>query len=340
MGNFIFSIIIAVYNTEKYLNDAIESIINQSFDFSKVQLILIDDGSTDSSGLICKEYQNKYPNILYIYKENGGQTTARNMGINYAKGEYINFMDSDDKFELNALQEVYNFFEKYSDEIDVVATPRYMFEAREGPMSLNYRFHKTRVIDINEEFNCPQLAINSVFIRKDALTEKFDPRLIVSEDATLINKIILKKCKYGVVNSTKYLYRKRLEETSTIDTKKVNKQYFIPRVKYYMKELIDYSIANFGEVIKHIQFCIMFDLQWMYEENTIRDALNNEEFREFECLLFDVLQYIEDDIIFSQKYLDKFLKYHIFKFKYIAQKFNFIQDSNNLILKLIMRYYI
>ena len=332
MGNFIFSIIIAVYNTEKYLNDAIESIINQSFDFSKVQLILIDDGSTDSSGLICKEYQNKYPNILYIYKENGGQTTARNMGINYAKGEYINFMDSDDKFELNALQEVYNFFEKYSDEIDVVATPRYMFEAREGPMSLNYRFHKTRVIDINEEFNCPQLAINSVFIRKDALTEKFDPRLIVSEDATLINKIILKKCKYGVVNSTKYLYRKRLEETSTIDTKKVNKQYFIPRVKYYMKELIDYSIANFGEVIKHIQFCIMFDLQWMYEENTIRDALNNEEFREFECLLFDVLQYIEDDIIFSQKYLDKFLKYHIFKFKYNAQKFNFIQDSNNLIL--------
>lgn len=332
--NFIFSIVIAIYNTEKYLDDAIESVLNQTFGFDKVQLVLVDDGSTDNCGKICREYQKKYPNnIKYIYKENGGQTTARNLGIEFAEGKYINFMDSDDKFELNAFQEVYNFFERYGDEIDVVATPRYFFGVKKGPLSLNYRFSETRVIDINKEYNCPQVAINSVFIRKNALTEKFDVRLNISEDATLVNKIILKKCKYGVVNTTKYLYRRREEENSTINTGKLRKDYFIPRLQHYMKELINESIEKYGHVLRHIQFTLMFDLQWMYEENTIRDILDEEEFLEFEKLLYEILQYIDDDIILEQKYFDKYMKHQILEFKYDSSIFKPISKDNDLILK-------
>ena len=335
MGNqFVFSIIIAIYNTGKYLEETFDCLINQSFGFDDVQLVLIDDGSTDNSAEICKKYLNKYPNnIEYIYKENGGQTTARNLGVDFAKGKYINFLDSDDKLELNCLEEIFNFFEKYSDEIDVVAIPRYFFEAKSGPLSLNYRFSTTRVIDIHKEFNCPQVSISSVFIRRSAFDEKFDLRLIVSEDATLINKIILKKEKYGVVNSTKYLYRRRFDENSTIDTKKVDKNYFCPRVKYYMKELIQYSLDKFGYVIRYIQFLLMFDLQWMYEENSIKSALNHTEFIEFESLLYDVYQYIDDDIILSQKYLDRYLKNHIIKFKYQNPNFNLIETNGDVILK-------
>ena len=102
----------AVYNVEQFLEEAIESIINQDIGFyNNVQLILVDDGSKDKSALICDEYAGKYPNnIIVIHKENGGVASARNEGLKYVQGRYINFMDSDDKLTHNVLSAVFNFF--------------------------------------------------------------------------------------------------------------------------------------------------------------------------------------------------------------------------------------
>ena len=103
----------AVYNTADYLSESIDSIINQTIGFENIELILVDDGSSDSSKDICLSYHEKYPhNIKYIYQENQGQAVARNNGMKAAKGKYLNFLDSDDKLELNALELVYDFFEK------------------------------------------------------------------------------------------------------------------------------------------------------------------------------------------------------------------------------------
>ena len=88
------SIIVPVYNVEKYLSRCIDSILNQTFD--DFELILIDDGSPDHSGAICDDYAKKDNRILVIHKENGGLSDARNAGINIASGEYIMFVDSDD----------------------------------------------------------------------------------------------------------------------------------------------------------------------------------------------------------------------------------------------------
>lgn len=91
------SIIVPVFNVEKYIHDCIESILNQSFkDF---ELILVNDGSSDRSGDICDEYSKKDKRIAVIHKENGGQSSARNRGIDIAKGEYVGFIDSDDWIE-------------------------------------------------------------------------------------------------------------------------------------------------------------------------------------------------------------------------------------------------
>jgi glycosyltransferase involved in cell wall biosynthesis len=124
-----FSIVTAIYNTEDYVSDAIESVINQTIGFEdNVQLILVNDGSTDRSGEICKEYRNRYPNnIVYIEKENGGVSSARNRGLKEVKGKYVNFLDSDDKLSKNTLEEVWKFFEKHYNEIDFVSIPIYFF---------------------------------------------------------------------------------------------------------------------------------------------------------------------------------------------------------------------
>lgn len=97
-----FSIIVPVYNVDKYLNRCVDSILNQQF--NSYELILVNDGSTDNSGSICDDYALSNDKISVIHKDNGGLSDARNKGMATAKGEYIIFIDSDDYIEPEALE--------------------------------------------------------------------------------------------------------------------------------------------------------------------------------------------------------------------------------------------
>lgn len=99
------SVIVPVYNIEKYLTECLESIAAQTQE--GIQVLLIDDGSKDSSGQICKEFISGHPNFEYYYKENGGTASARNMGLGHARGEYIGFVDSDDWIEPDMFETMY-----------------------------------------------------------------------------------------------------------------------------------------------------------------------------------------------------------------------------------------
>ena len=88
------SVIVPVYNTEKYLHRCIDSILAQTF--TDFELLLIDDGSTDNSGTICDEYATKDSRVRVFHKKNGGVSSARNLGVDNAKGEWVTFVDSDD----------------------------------------------------------------------------------------------------------------------------------------------------------------------------------------------------------------------------------------------------
>lgn len=100
------SVIVPIYNVEKYLSKCLNSLVNQTLD--DIEIILVNDGSTDNSGKIAKEYKDKYTEkIIYLEKENGGLSDARNFGIPYAKGEYIAFLDSDDYIEEEAYEKMY-----------------------------------------------------------------------------------------------------------------------------------------------------------------------------------------------------------------------------------------
>lgn len=101
------SIIVPIYNVEKYLERCINSLIGQTLD--DIQIILVNDGSTDSSGKIAKEYAIKHQDkIMYLEKENGGLSDARNYGLPYATGEYIAFLDSDDYIDKEAYKAMYD----------------------------------------------------------------------------------------------------------------------------------------------------------------------------------------------------------------------------------------
>ena len=116
----LFSIIIPIYNTSKYLDECLSSVVNQKFD--DYEVILIDDGSADDSADICYRYKKEYNNIIFISKPNEGQSVARNIGIHLAKGKYLIFLDSDDYWNndkvLSDLEMIYQ-----ESNPDIIMTP-------------------------------------------------------------------------------------------------------------------------------------------------------------------------------------------------------------------------
>lgn len=113
-----FSIIVPVFNVENYLKECINSLLNQTFD--DYEIILVDDGSTDKSGILCDDYAEKFDKIKVFHKKNGGLSEARNYGIDNAKGEYLIFVDSDDWIDINSLYEFNSVIKERN--IDVIET--------------------------------------------------------------------------------------------------------------------------------------------------------------------------------------------------------------------------
>lgn len=115
MENCKVSVIVPVYNAEIFIHRCVDSLVNQTL--RDIEIILVDDGSKDSSPAICDEYAEKYDNIIVLHLENGGPARARNKGIEIAQGEYLAFCDSDDYVDLNMYQKLFDNAKKNDSDI-------------------------------------------------------------------------------------------------------------------------------------------------------------------------------------------------------------------------------
>ena len=147
----LLSIIVPVYNVKSYLKKCVESIINQTY--TNLQIILVDDGSTDGSQDICDEFAQRDSRIVVIHKENGGLSTARNVGMDRAKGAYIAFVDSDDWLEPNMYEALISQLEKH--EADIVACSFYECKGDEKKAVGDSK--NIRVIDYMDEISADDL---------------------------------------------------------------------------------------------------------------------------------------------------------------------------------------
>ena len=124
MRNDLISVIVPVYNVELYLQQCIDSILNQTY--SNLEIILIDDGSTDNSSIICDINLEKDHRIKVIHKQNGGLSNARNVGVKNAQGKFVAFIDSDDYISEDYIEVLYRLICKYNADISVCRF-RYVF---------------------------------------------------------------------------------------------------------------------------------------------------------------------------------------------------------------------
>lgn len=170
MENDLISVIIPVYNVEHYLGDCVESALNQSY--KNLEILLIDDGSTDNSGKICDEYSKKDNRIKVFHKKNGGAASAKNFGVKKAVGKFICFIDSDDIVEKDYVEYLYSLISKENADLSI------------GCYTVKSN---------NKEYNIGKNQIDSILSSKDCLKKLLlDDGITVSLCAKLYKKNILK----------------------------------------------------------------------------------------------------------------------------------------------------
>ncbi len=309
-----FTIVSAVYNVSKYLDDYFESIVNQSVDFKKsIFIICVDDGSTDNSADIIKKWQKKYPkNIQYIYKENGGQSSARNLGLDYVKTDWVLFTDPDDFFHPNYIKNIDLALQNNNKIKMLVTNMVFYFEdknIKKDTHPLRYRFHgKTTNFDIKKlEKNMNLSAATSVFhmleIKKNKL--RFNPEIKPNfEDGKFIADYMLAVDGHiTFLKNSVYYYRKRSDSSSTLDTAWAKPEKFYNVLKYGHLDMLKSYQEKLGFVPPHIQRTALYDMAWyvgyLLNSPSKTDFLTPEQKKNFIKLLFEIFQYINAETIMS-----------------------------------------
>lgn len=357
-----YAIVSAIYNVEKYLDDFFKSIINQRLDFKRnIFIICVDDGSTDNSAQIIKKYQKKYPkNIIYLHKENGGQASARNLGLKYLKENDLNtpwvtFTDPDDFLNRDYFYEVDKFLMKYkNDDICMISCNIIFYYEKyhtyRDNHSLNYKYkNNNTLLENNNLNNFIQLSVASCLLKISLIQDLFfDEKLKPNfEDARFINEYLLQNIDKNSIflKNARYFYRKRKEQNSTLDGKSKIKDYYtvVPKLGY-LKLLQDIK----GVIPTFIQNVVLYDLFWQIKvlinnpEKLI--ILNSNEKETFKKLLFFNFELIasENIVSFNIEAYDFFYKKGIlsyFKNEDLNQNLAFIESIDDKNDEILIKYY-
>lgn len=222
-----FSIIVPVYKVEKYISNCIESILTQSY--KNFELILINDGSPDKCGEICDKYADKDKRIKVIHKKNGGVSSARNIGIQNANGEYIWFVDSDDWIEENALLILFEKI-KYNNPDLIIFNSKMIKKNNVIINKFNVDNYELINMNTNEFFNKYYFKYNIGFelwnklYKKDIITEN---NIYFSDEETIGEDLLFNLYYYEHINNYLYikdiLYNYLSREDSAMFTKSKNR---------------------------------------------------------------------------------------------------------------------
>lgn len=224
MEEELISVIVPVYNVEKYLNRCVDSIVNQTY--KNLEIILVDDGSLDNCGKMCDEYAEKDSRIKVIHKQNGGLSDARNVGTSAAKGKYLTYIDSDDFVTKDYCEFLYNNIKK--SEADISICKHYiMFE---DGSKINTGTSKKYLMNKEEAFmkllysDDLDVSAWAKLYKRDIMENIFFPKDRLYEDSATTYKLI-DKCKRIVFESEpKYIYavRKNSITTNCFNKKKMD----------------------------------------------------------------------------------------------------------------------
>ena len=224
---FLISIVIPIYNAEKYLEECLNSIKNQTY--KNFEVIMVNDGSKDDSETICMNFLRSDSRFRYLKKENGGVSSARNVGLDNVEGDYITFIDADDWVDENHLEILIDGIIKNNCEVAISSYMQFIntretylinIYSNQEKYLLNYgkmnreKFltELPKLISINNSFNC---AVSKLFSRRLVEDIRFDSNIIYAEDLDFYFKLYLKVNNFIFINAETYIYRQHDESTTS-----------------------------------------------------------------------------------------------------------------------------
>jgi len=316
---YIISVIIPVYNAEEYLRETIESVIAQTIDFEKnIQLILVNNATTDGCEEICLEYQEKYKsNVVYIKLEkNAGPIGARFAGLQKAQGKYINFLDSDDKWEPAAFERAFPYFENHYFEIDLLACRIYRFGAFEKWDVNDDKFRSTRIINVDDEYDALLQSMCSVIFKASFVKAiPWNYNITHAEDGAFLTSAIMRRRNYGVCRESVFCYRKRNNKTSLIDTRAEDKNWYLETTEKGYLRLIEECMNSYGNVPLYVQGLLIEEMVSRIR-TPISSILNPDEKEKYIEMIAEVVSNISDFVIWEKKRLNKEEKLFLCYLKY------------------------
>lgn len=317
------SIIVPIYNTEKYLKKCLDSLVNQTL--NDIEIILVNDGSTDNSQNIINEYTAKYPDKIKAFtKENGGQASARNLGISQASGEYLAFVDSDDWVEFNMYEELCN--KAIKENLDIVCCNEYLVINNEKKKNFNRLIYPN---DITNNYIIKESGPWNKLIKRNLIINNniwfLENRIY--EDLAIIPTLALYTDKIGYIDC--YLYNYVIREGSTMNQTEYNKK--LEDIFVVMEELSTKLQDNHKE-----------ELEFLYIKHLLFDAsLRFLQYKEGRNEMKKIIFIMKQN--FPNWKNNKYFKQENFKYKLICKalyKNNILFMQIYLIFKKIKNKYI
>lgn len=338
------SVVIPVYNTENYLKECLNSICNQTF--NNIEILCINDGSTDSSLEILEKYQKKDKRISIISQENSGLSITRNNGIRIANGKYIYFIDSDDYLELTALEELYNISEEKNLDMLIFKLINFDDGTDNKYTSKYYEMDAVTYLD-DKVFNYKEIgddvfnfAVSTPgkFFKRDLLKDLQFPENLIFEDNYFFAQAMLKAERVSFYN--RHLYNRRIRPDSITTSKTIKFADSITIINMIIdlaKQEDVYDIFKYGLARKKIDIGLFrySDIDDEYKEEFF-DRLKNdfESYKEeYENEIFEKLDDRQKNIFTSVISSNNHNEFDLRRETYLLKKENASLNKENRELK-------
>lgn len=305
------SVIVPVYNNEKYIDQCVKSILNQNFNISRIQIILIDDGSSDNSFNVIKNYESE--NVIVMTKDNSGVSETRNLGLKLALGKYILFLDSDDYLSRNACKNLFNLFEKNYDDVDLITYPIIYDVNGRKRKHVRYRnmyYKGTGVYDLDKDYNLIQATVNVMIKNNFEDNILFEVKQNFSEDERFDTEHLMKKKKIGFCKEATYFYRRH---TGTANDTITNPYYSFETITSYYEYLFNKFEDN-GKVPKYIQALYVNNLSWRIKKNVLLPYhYSKKDYDKAIKRINNLIKKIDIEVILSLPYMNIFHQMYVMK---------------------------
>ena len=250
-GESLISIIIPLYNNEQYLEQCLVSVINQTY--QNIQIVIVNDGSRDESGSICARFAEKDCRIQLISKNNEGVSIARNVGLMYAKGDYVCFIDSDDYVDQNFVRELYELIiQKNGCNLAICGYTEFSDKAIIGQTTgecetLNQKqaYEKLYRTDSFRGYVCNKIFVREI-IEKNHL--QFSTSISVWEDVLFVSEY-LRFCNYVIYNPCSYYYYRYHELSASHNQGNIKKAMDVLQAQIMIDDQISSELISVKEII-------------------------------------------------------------------------------------------